>query len=101
MLCAALGQGPAGLPAAGESPLAATVGQAPFDCAPVDDDGEWSPRHDATASIPESAWKWRTLHAGCAATARPSATVANALTDPLPARASGAPPYLLHIPLLI
>jgi hypothetical protein len=100
-LCAALGQIPPGSPAAREHSPAATISHAPLGCTPADDDGEWRPQHDATASITESAWKWRTFHAGVAATARPAAVVLNALGDPPLARATGAPSYLRHIPLLI
>jgi hypothetical protein len=99
-LCAALGTSPSGSPGERETPHAATRAQALLDCAPSDDDGEWRPQHDATAFLPESSWKWRTLHLGVAA-ARPTVFVANALADPPAARANAAPSYLLHTPLLI
>ena len=100
-LCASLEPVPAGTAAALASPLAAITAQAAHDCAPGRDEGEWRPRHNATVSIPESAFKWRTLHAGVAPAPRPEAIIARVQADPLPAPASGAPSYLLHIPLLI
>jgi hypothetical protein len=100
-LCAAPGQMPAGLPDAPASSRAPAGAHAPLGCTPEDDDGEWRPQHEATASITESAWKWRTLHAAVAAIALDGAIVANVPADPPRARATGAPSYLLHIPLLI
>jgi uncharacterized protein with GYD domain len=73
--------------------------QTPLDCTPAD--SGWRPQHDATASITESAWKWRTVQPGLAATARPGPIVGSSLADLSPARATGAPPHLLHTPLLI
>ena len=98
-LCASQGQVSAG-PHAEQSSRAATMSAAPLGCMP-DDDGEWRPQHHTAASIPESSWKWRTLHAGVAATAPPTALVTTVLSDARPARASDAPSYLLHTPLLI
>ena len=100
-LCASLAPVPAGTAAALESSLAAATAQAAHDCAPAGDQGEWRPRHNATVSIPESAFKWRTLHAGVAPAARPESIAAGVRADPLPAPVSGAPSYLLHTPLLI
>jgi hypothetical protein len=98
-LCASQAQISAGPPT--EQPSrAATIAAAPLGCTP-DDDGEWRPQHDTAASIPESSWKWRNLHAGVAATAHCAGFVATALSAAPPGRASDAPSYLLHTPLLI
>jgi hypothetical protein len=100
-LLAAFGQFSPGSPATQDASRAEIAAQAPLDCTPAGNDGEWRPQHDATASITESAWKWRTVHAGLAAIARPGPMVAITLADPAVTRATGAPSYLLHTPLLI
>jgi hypothetical protein len=100
-LCAALVQMAPGLPDARD--LAATTALAPL-CSNSDDDDddrEWSPTPEAAASITESGWKCRTLHAGLSAHARPGTIVAIPLADKARARAQSALPYLLHTPLLI
>jgi hypothetical protein len=99
-LCAALGQTQAGRPAMPEPSRDARVSLVPLECTPADDEGEWKPLRNAKASIPESAGRWRTLHAGFAATVRLE-FVPKARAYPSDARASDAPSYLLHTPLLI
>lgn len=100
-LSAAPGQLRHGSVAAPESSEAATIAAAVRACTPSDDDGEWRPQPDAAASLTESAWKWRALHAGIATTSHPVAAVGRIPTDRAPARATAAPSYLLHGPLLI
>ena len=99
-LWAAFGQiAPESLAAPASTPSAA-IAQAPDGCT-TDTDGEWTPQHGAAASITESAWKTRILHAGFSAAANARAVVGEALTDSPAARAPAAPSYLLHRPLLI
>jgi hypothetical protein len=81
--------------------LSAAFGQSAPGCPAAENEREWRPQHHATASITESSWKWRTLHAAVVAAVGPEAFVFSAPADPFPAPATAAPSYLLHTPLLI
>ena len=100
-LMAALIQGTPGLSTAWDAAGAATIEPAPHDCASADDDRRWSPRQDEAASITESGWKCRTLHAGLSTGVRPGTIAAFPVADAPSARAPESPSYLLHTPLLI
>ena len=82
--------------------LVGAAGQtAPSACTPAGDQGEWRAQPQAAASITDSAWKYRDLHATVAAAERPVAVDVEIRSGLSVARAIAAPSYLLHTPLLI
>jgi hypothetical protein len=72
-------------------------------CTPDDDEREWRPTHQPRAAITDWAWKWRAPQSGLVTStiARCAVQGTVPLTNRPPARVTGAPAHLLHIPLLI
>ena len=99
---ATLASTPAAPRSADGSTLVLNAADQGFDCAPVDESGEWRPHHGASTSITDGIWKWRSVHALTTVTAlTPHAGPVVDPTDKSHARAARAPAYLLHTPLLI
>jgi hypothetical protein len=99
LVCAQIAPAPA--PTAPDGSSAGTTVQAAQDCAPGEDERAWRRQHDSSASITQSPWKSRSLHAVLSAIPRPGVTAATGARSRPSPLAPDAPPYLLHTPLLI
>ena len=73
-----------------------------FDCAPVDEPGEWRPDHGISTSLTDGIWKWRSVHALTVVTTfAHDASPVDTSAGTSDARSARSPAYLLHTPLLI